>query len=308
MRLDSSLTPEPGFSPNPSMYPHIRTAEALALESDGRIVVGGSPKALGGVRLVRLLADGSVDPSFNQVSGGGGTDVIELDHADRILVGGTVGLRRFLPDGSSDPAFTGWTTFTQTLALQEDGKILAPGSLREHNPSCPPPIPGSMYTCTGNSYATVSRLQGEDYRCDGREATHVGTETGETIAGSVGPDVVVALGGDDTVNGDAGNDLMCGDGGRDRILGANGADRLLGGMDDDHLFARDGATDLVDCGQGSGDAAQTDQPSLDRAPGCEAVDALAEPKRCKKNRKKAKKRAAAAKKCKKKKKKKTKKK
>jgi RTX calcium-binding nonapeptide repeat (4 copies) len=82
------------------------------------------------------------------------------------------------------------------------------------------------------------------------------------------------------------NDILIGDGGpnvldglfsEDTITGGGGSDTLLGNTGNDALFARDGVADIVDCGIGTADTAQTDQPSLDTVTGCESVDALAEP-------------------------------
>jgi CSLREA domain-containing protein len=122
----------------------------------------------------------------------------------------------------------------------------------------------------------------------------------------------------DTLTGDGGPNTLDGGIGDDTITGGGGVDTLLGGDDNDHLFARDGIGDTVDCGPGTADSAQTDRLTLDLVSGCETLDALAEPqvqqsptpappaaatpgagttKKCKKKRKRA---AVTAKKCKKK--------
>src|SRR4051794_36517154 len=62
--------------------------------------------------------------------------------------------------------------------------------------------------------------------CGGGSATVVGTDLGEVLRGTAGPDVIVGLGG---------NDTLVGLGGRDRLCGGLGADRLLGGPGDDVL-------------------------------------------------------------------------
>ncbi len=90
-------------------------------------------------------------------------------------------------------------------------------------------------------------------KCNGKDATRVGTHGADFIMGTPGDDVIVAMGGDDIVLGLGGNDVIClgtrddvanagpgrdwlsGDEGDDIIRGAAGRDRLLGGDGDDIL-------------------------------------------------------------------------
>ncbi|MEL6985317.1 MAG: ExeM/NucH family extracellular endonuclease, partial [Actinomycetota bacterium] len=94
--------------------------------------------------------------------------------------------------------------------------------------------------------------------CNGLPATIVGTDSGELIKGTSGPDVIVALGGNDTIFSYGGDDVICaGDGndrvfsgwgddtvlgedGRDYLVGSVGADTLLGGLGNDYLFGNSG--------------------------------------------------------------------
>jgi uncharacterized delta-60 repeat protein len=120
---------------------------ALALQPDGRALVGGDFSSLGGQargRLGRLGADGAVDPHFDPGSSGGGYPGIfcyAVQADGRILVGGSfttlagqprMNLGRLNPDGSLDATFNpgaGDDAFTRVtcLALQPDGKILVGG-------------------------------------------------------------------------------------------------------------------------------------------------------------------------------------
>jgi uncharacterized delta-60 repeat protein len=135
-------------------------AEALALQPDGKIIVGGSV-ALNGTGVygvARLNSDGSLDLSFG--SGGrvttdffGNGNVFEtlvLQPDGKIIAAGQAdsydsingllerfGLVRYNADGSLDSgfgdggkvvtAFSGMADFALALALQPDGKILAAG-------------------------------------------------------------------------------------------------------------------------------------------------------------------------------------
>ena len=82
-------------------------------------------------------------------------------------------------------------------------------------------------------------------KCNGLDATIVGTAGPDHIMGTSGDDVIAALSGDDTVLGMEGNDTIClgagrdfGDGGpgEDRIYGGDGEDMLRGGSGNDWLF------------------------------------------------------------------------
>jgi Ca2+-binding RTX toxin-like protein len=68
----------------------------------------------------------------------------------------------------------------------------------------------------------------------------VGTNRGETIDGSSGPDVLFGRGGRDTLRGADGNDMICGGTGSDRIDGGAGDDVLLGGAGNDVIRGAEG--------------------------------------------------------------------
>jgi hypothetical protein len=126
-----------------------------------------------------------------------------------------------------------------------------------------------------------------------------GTLTGAGLGAETLTSIENATGGldPDTITGDAGPNVLDGFLDGDTITGGAGFDTLIGNTGDDDIFARDGGPDTVDCGLGSADTAQTDQPSLDTTVGCETIDALPEPppanpatptakkKKCKKGRK-----------------------
>lgn len=137
-------------------------AYAVAIQSDGKIVIGGYFDTLPGLQrtnilaVVRLNQDGSLDNSFD-LDGIVTTDVTgELDTAyavlvqpdGKILVGGSTGLDpssfyvliRYNSDGTLDGTFGtggimstlpgGQFTGIRSLALQPDGRILAAASAR----------------------------------------------------------------------------------------------------------------------------------------------------------------------------------
>jgi Ca2+-binding RTX toxin-like protein len=68
------------------------------------------------------------------------------------------------------------------------------------------------------------------FSCGGRQATIVGTDSGEKLKGTKGQDVIVGNGGKDTIKGLGGRDRLCGGNGRDRIAGGKGRKDLCRGQ------------------------------------------------------------------------------
>ena len=73
-------------------------------------------------------------------------------------------------------------------------------------------------------------------RCRGLQPTFVGTNASESLSGSEGVDVIVALGGDDHVDGLGGDDIVCAGSGDDTLIGGTGNDHLDGEEGDDLAF------------------------------------------------------------------------
>jgi uncharacterized delta-60 repeat protein len=136
---------------------HADFADAVALQSDGSIVVAGRVAKDGGSNpdfgVVRYLADGRADPSFAMTSfdfGVNESDIAEdvVVQADgKIVVGGSTrsaginryALARLNSDGTFDKSFgtgglvntnfSGQDDFAHALALQADGKIVVAGEV-----------------------------------------------------------------------------------------------------------------------------------------------------------------------------------
>ena len=117
---------------------------ALVLQPDGKVLVGGAFSDFNGTalnRIARLNADGSVDTSFNPGAGADG-DVyaLALQPDGKILLGGfftTVDgtarnhIARLNANGSLDTSFNpgaGADNFVLGLVLQPDGKVLLSGA------------------------------------------------------------------------------------------------------------------------------------------------------------------------------------
>lgn len=138
-RLNADGTPDESFAADGVMtlnLPDFQQMGDLVLAPDGRIVVGGSttgaefqPGFFGGDDLLfRLLADGTLDPSFGGGDGLVTFDLARLDDIDEVAIDGenrivaagpsgpengheTTTLIRLASDGSLDPGFSddGWT-------------------------------------------------------------------------------------------------------------------------------------------------------------------------------------------------------
>jgi uncharacterized delta-60 repeat protein len=132
------------------------TALDVAIQPDGRIVLVGTDGP--DFFVVRLLADGSLDPEFG-VGGSVRTDfrgsqdtalAVAIQQDGMIVVGGfcvtgtrdDFALARYLPDGSLDQGFgtgglvrtdfAGWEDRITDLVVQTDGKIAASGEASQY--------------------------------------------------------------------------------------------------------------------------------------------------------------------------------
>jgi uncharacterized delta-60 repeat protein len=129
--------PEPGaFNPRANAW-----VGALAILTDGKILVGGDFSTLAGVDrdlIGRLNPDGNLDVNFNPGVGNGSIYTMAVQADGKIIVGGafnTFGgqprqnIARLNPDGSLDITFNPGADFwVDELVVQSDGTILVGGS------------------------------------------------------------------------------------------------------------------------------------------------------------------------------------
>src|SRR6185295_2471007 len=121
----------------------------MALQADGKVVVGGYFNGLGGGTgnslrnfIGRINADGTLDTGFNPGANSiGGVNALALQADGSILVGGSFtglgngtgatlrgNIGRLFADGQVDPGFNpGAESQVLTLGVQVDGKILIGG-------------------------------------------------------------------------------------------------------------------------------------------------------------------------------------
>lgn len=140
VRLNSDGTVDLGFNIKDGFDKYVY---AIALQSDQKIVVGGSFLTFDGVsqkRIARLNSNGSLDAEFNSGIGFSKGDVraILIQQDDRILVGGTFSgtyqnvsalrLIRLLPSGSFDDSFSASLNNTLfAMNFTEDYRLLIGG-------------------------------------------------------------------------------------------------------------------------------------------------------------------------------------
>jgi uncharacterized delta-60 repeat protein len=122
---------------------------ALALQPDGKIIVGGNFTTFNGVsinRIMRLNSDGTTDNTFNVGTGANSAvTVLALQTDGKVLMGGNFTtyngtsvnrIVRLNSNGSIDNTFnpgTGASSYLLSIALQTDGKILIGGSFLTYN-------------------------------------------------------------------------------------------------------------------------------------------------------------------------------
>lgn len=163
--LDTSFVP--GSGANGSVY-------ALAVQSDGKVLVGGDFTAIDGIvrtRIARLNADGSLDTGFYTANGANDSvRALVIQSDGKILVGGdftTIGgltrnrIARLNTDGSPDASFdpgSGADHTIYAIALQSDGKIL---------------VGGGFTTMDGTASSCIARLE-TDGSLDSSFATGAG--------------------------------------------------------------------------------------------------------------------------------------
>ena len=106
---------------------------------------------------------------------------------------------------------------------------------------------GTTVGATGSFSTPVlpTRAGGARIRC-----TVVGTQGPDRLRGTIGADVICALGGDDRIDGLDGGDVLVGGPGNDRLVGSDGDDVLVGGAGRDELVGGLG-DDRLEGGPGS---------------------------------------------------------
>ena len=129
------------------------TVFGLALQNDGRIIIGGQFTTYNGsaaIRVARITSAGALDATFSSGTGptGTGTVVVRacgLQADGKIIIGGffttyngvsSNNIARLNSDGTIDPSFnvgTGANSSVTSINIQPDGKIIIMGQFTSYN-------------------------------------------------------------------------------------------------------------------------------------------------------------------------------
>jgi len=152
VRLNSDGTRDTSFTTNTGTAFN-STVESIAIQSDGKLVIGGGFTTFNGTtvnRIVRLNSDGTRDTTFTTNIGTGfssNVSALAVQSDGKLVIGGgfatfngtTVNrIVRLNSDGTRDTAFTTNTgtafgSNVESLAVQSDGKIICGGSFTAFN-------------------------------------------------------------------------------------------------------------------------------------------------------------------------------
>ena len=150
-RINPDGTNDTSFNPFGAFYNGVgtNTVFAIAVQSDGKIVVGGNFTSYDGTtqnRITRLNSNGTRDTSFNIGTGfDGSVNTIAVQSDGKILVGGQFTsyngttqnrITTLNSDGTRDTSFvigTGFNSSVNTIAIQSDSKIIIGGSFTSYN-------------------------------------------------------------------------------------------------------------------------------------------------------------------------------
>lgn len=141
LRINADGSIDAAFTPGTAAS---STVETILLLSDGKMYVGGQFTTFNGVgraRIVRLLANGTIDNDFNPGSGFANTVFsLALQSDGKLVVGGSfttfnglpsARIARINPSGAIDTEFnigTGFNSNIYTLSLLTDGRIYTGGN------------------------------------------------------------------------------------------------------------------------------------------------------------------------------------
>ena len=145
-RVHTNGTVDVTFAPGAGANGQVR---ALALQSDGRVVIGGDFTLVNNTnrsRVARLNADGTLDLAFNPGLGANAALLAVAVQGDgKILIGGLftnfngvarAGLARLNVDGTLDATFnpgTGANDYVSSITVQPDGLIVVGGGFTQFN-------------------------------------------------------------------------------------------------------------------------------------------------------------------------------
>jgi uncharacterized delta-60 repeat protein len=229
---DASFTTNTGTGFNNPVY-------SIAIQSDGKIVIGGFFTTFNGVtvnRIVRLNSDGTLDTTFTTNTGtafNNTVDSIAIQSDGKLIIGGQFStfngvtanyIVRLNSDGTIDTAFTANTdtalnSSIYSIAIQSDGKIV---------------IGGFFTTFNGLTINRIARLNSDGTR-DATFTTNTGTAFSDAVRSvAIQSDGKLVIGGNFiTFNGVTVNRIvrLNSDGTRDTAFTTNNGTGLNAGVE-----------------------------------------------------------------------------
>lgn len=198
VRVNPDGSRDPSFNAGAGAYPSHPVA--VALQSDGRVLVGGSFNSFDGQprgAIARLLSDGSVDPTFTTPDGGANSVyALALLPSGKVLIAGAFTnygattrnrIAQLNADGSLDGTFNphlGANNAVYAIAAQPDGKVVIGGAFTAY------------FGASRNSVARLLASGGLDASFDpGAGVTSSTTAWPEVRALALQPDGKLVLGG-----------------------------------------------------------------------------------------------------------------
>lgn len=149
VRIDQNGEIDPVFQT--SIGIEVGSIEAVAVQEDGKIVIGGAFTSFGGIpvnAIARLHTDGTLDTDFmaGSIIGGGGVYDIAIQPDGKILIGGgfycstssSNSILRLNTDGTIDSTFntgTGFNNSVNDIHLLSNGQIITTGIFNQYNGS-----------------------------------------------------------------------------------------------------------------------------------------------------------------------------
>ena len=149
-RLEADGTLDTSFNPGSGLpYFQLLSGIHIALQSDGKIIIGGNFDSYNGIAvkgLVRILSDGVMDSTYSTTGVDGSIKSIAIQDDDKLVIGGNFTyynnenvnhLARINTDGSLDKSFQSglsWevTSGVSSVFIQSDKKMLITGSFTSY--------------------------------------------------------------------------------------------------------------------------------------------------------------------------------
>jgi uncharacterized delta-60 repeat protein len=270
LRLNANGTADTSFGSGGALTLDFRKGEdvatSVALQPDGKILVGGSAEVgmVSGLvsneyAAARLLADGRADPSFGNGAGTGKSlvHVLGFDHAKTLLLQND---GKILVAGNASFGIAAYVAIARltndTTPIDRVSASLSGGTLNVSgtpgNDTIVFSIAGGKISISGVSQqfdaaavkgVRVTGLAGND-RIDLSALAIPSTVTGgdgdDVLIGSKANDYLDGGNANDVLNGGEGNDVLLGGSGADNLEGGRGNDSLDGGVGPDRLSGGDG--------------------------------------------------------------------